>query len=198
MIGEATGHPMGKVDRNGKAAALSADELEALLESAPSPRYRALWAVQRWSAARISEALALRWGDLNGVVTYRKATTKTKTTRQVPTGKRLEAELAAYRAAWAAEHGHAPSRDECLFPAAGSTTTPQSRQAADKALRQTCARLGLEGVSLHSFRRTAAQDAVGRGLPLHVVQALTGHKSLGSLGEYLQASRDEVLAAIGD
>jgi integrase/recombinase XerD len=131
-------------------------------------------------------------------VTYRRATTKTKTTRQVPTGKRLEAELAAYRQAWAVEHGHAPSRDECLFPAAGSTTTPQSRQAADKALRQTCARLGLEGVSLHSFRRTAAQDAVGRGLPLHVVQALTGHKSLGSLGEYLQASRDEVLAAIGE
>jgi integrase len=52
-------------------------------------------------------------------------------------------------------------------------------------------------VSLHSFRRTAAQDAVKRGLPLHVVQALTGHKSLGSLGEYLQASEAEVLAAIG-
>ena len=53
-------------------------------------------------------------------------------------------------------------------------------------------------MSLQSFRRTAAQDAVARGLPLRVVQALTGHKSLGSLGEYLQASRDEVLAVIGD
>jgi len=29
------------------------------------------------------------------------------------------------------------------------------------------------------------------------VQALTGHKSLGSLGEYLQASEAEVLAAVG-
>lgn len=197
-MGEATGRAMGKVDRNGKAAPLTTDEMESLLESAPSPRYRALWAVQRWSAARIGEALALRWGDLNGSVTFRKANTKTKTTRQVPTSKRLEAELAAYREAWAEEHGHTPGRDECLFPAAGSTTTPQSRQAADKALRATCARLGLEGVSLHSFRRTAAQDAVDRGLPLHVVQALTGHKSLGSLGEYLQASRDEVLAALGE
>jgi hypothetical protein len=42
-----------------------------------------------------------------------------------------------------------------------------------------------------------AKDAVKRGVALHVVQALTGHKSLGSLGEYLQASEAEVLAAIG-
>lgn len=187
---------MAKVDRHGAAATLSADEMEALLDSAPSPRYRALWAVQRWTAARISEALALRWGDLNGVVTYRRASTKTKTTRQVPTAPRLEAELAAYRAAWAAEHGHAPGRDECLFPAAGSTTTPQSRQAADKALRQACALIGLQGVSTHSFRRTLATDAVRRGVALNVVQQITGHKSLGSLGHYLEADESEVLAAI--
>lgn len=186
-----------KIDRNGKAAALSDEQLDQLLAAAPSPRYATLWAIQRWSAARISEALALRWGDLNGVVCFRKATTKTKTTRQVPTAPRLAAALATYRAAWEAEHGHAPAPTECLFPAAGSTTTPQSRQAADKALRQTCAALGLQGVSTHSFRRSLAQSAVRRGVPLHVVQAVTGHKSLGSLGEYLSASESEVLEAIG-
>ena len=90
-----------------------------------------------------------------------------------------------------------PQPHEALFPGLGSTTSPMSRQAADKALRQTCSRIGLEGVSLHSFRRTAAQDAVDRGLPLHVVQALTGHKSLGWLGEYLAPSESQVLAAIG-
>jgi integrase/recombinase XerD len=188
-----------KIDRHGKAAALTADQFQALLEAAPSPRYRALWAVQRWTAARIGEALALRWADVIGAqVTYRRATTKTKTTRQVPQGPSLQAELEAYRQAWAAEHGAEPGPTDALFPAPGRLTCePQSRQAADKALRTTCARLGLEGVSLHSFRRTAAQDAVSRGLPLHVVQALTGHKSLGSLGEYLQASQAEVLVAIG-
>jgi integrase/recombinase XerD len=187
---------MAKVDRHGAAATLSADEMEALLEAAPSPRYRALWAIQRWTAGRIGEALALRWGDLNGVVTYRRATTKTKTTRQVPTSPRLADEIEAYRAAWAAEHGHAPARDEALFPAAGSTHTPQSRQAADKALRQTCERLGLEGVSTHSFRRTLATDCVRRGVALNVVQQITGHASLGSLGHYLEADETEILAAI--
>lgn len=187
-----------KINRNGKAAALTAEQFAALLAAAPSARYRMLWTVQRYTAARIGEALALRWGDVIGVqITYRRANTKTKTTRQVPQAPVLQQALATYRQAWAAEHGAEPGPSEALFPAAGSTTCPQSRQAADKALRATCRRLGLEGVSLHSFRRTAAQDAVGRGLPLHVVQALTGHKSLGSLGEYLQASEAEVLAAIG-
>ena len=187
---------MGKVDRNGTAAVLTEDELEALLDAAPSPRYRAMWAIQRWSAGRIGEVLALCWGDLNGKVTYRAANTKTKRTRQVPTAPRLAEELAAYRLAWAEEHGHEPARDEALFPAAGSTHSPQSRQAADKALRLTCQRLGLQGVSTHSFRRTLATSAVRRGVALSTIQRVTGHASLGSLGHYLEACEEEVLAAI--
>lgn len=187
-----------KINRNGKAAAITPDQFAALLEASPSSRYRTLWALQRYTAARISEALALTWADVAGQqVTFRRATTKTRNTRQVPQGPTLQQALADYRKAWAAEHGAEPAPAEVLFPGAGSTTTPQTRQAADLALRNTCRRLGIEGVSPHSFRRTAAQDAVGRGLPLHVVQKLTGHKSLGSLGEYLQASEAEVLAAIG-
>lgn len=185
-----------KIDRNGKAAALTDAQLDQLLAAAPSPRYRALWSIQRWTAARIGEALSLTWADLNGCVTFRAALTKTKTTRQVPVVAPLRQALADYRAAWVAEHGHDPAPGEALFPAAGSTTTPQTRQAADKALRATCSRIGLEGVSTHSFRRSLAQAAVGRGVPLHVVQKLTGHKSLGSLGEYLAATDAEVLAAI--
>lgn len=187
-----------KVDRHGKAAALTAGQFDALLNAAPSPRHRALWAVQRWSAARIGEALALSWADVAGDhVTFRRATTKTNTTRQVPQVQQLKLELEKYRAAWAEEHGHLPAPSEALFPAAGSTTSPMTRQGADKALRSTCRRLGLAGVSPHSFRRTAAQEAVNRGVPLHVVQAMTGHKSLGSLGEYLAATEEQVLAAIG-
>lgn len=83
-----------------------------------------------------------------------------------------------------------------LFTAFGSTTTPQSRQAADKALRQTYARLGLEEVCTHSFGRSLATAAVRPGVALNVVQQITGHKSLGSLGHYFEADDSEVLAAI--
>jgi integrase/recombinase XerD len=186
-----------KIDRNGKARFLTEQELDQLLAAAPSPRYRALWAIQRWTASRISESLTLRWADVNGCLTYRRATTKTGKTRQVPIAPALREVLNAYREAWAAEHGQAPTPGEALFPAMNSTTSPQTRQAADKALRSVCARLGFEGVSTHSFRRSLAQSAVSRGVPLHVVQQITGHKSLGSLGEYLAATDAEVLAAIG-
>jgi len=188
--------PMAKVDRHGSATTLTAEQLDQLLDAAPSPRYRALWSIQRWTAGRIGECLALTWGDLNGVVTFRKANTKTKTTRQVPTAARLAAELDAYRRAWAAEHGHPPARTEALFPAKGSTHTPMTRQAADKSLRQTCEALGLEGVSTHSFRRSFATGALRRGVDLPTIQKVTGHKSLGSLGHYLEVDEAEVMAAI--
>lgn len=185
-----------KVDRHGRAAVLTEEQLDSLMDAAPSARYRAIWAVQRWTAGRISEVLALTWGDINGKVTYRRGNTKTKITRQLPTAPRLESELATYRDAWSAEHDHAPSKNECLFPAKGSTHSPMTRQAADKTLRQVCMELGLNGVSNHSFRRSLATAAVRRGVSLHVIQKVTGHKSLGSLGHYLEANDDEVMAAI--
>ena len=187
---------MAKVDRHGSATTLTAEQLDQLLDAAPSPRYRALWAIQRWTAGRIGECLALSWGDINGAVTFRRANTKTKTTRQVPAATRLAAELDAYRHAWTKEQGHQPARGEALFPAKGSTHTPMSRQAADKALRQTCEALGMQGVSTHSFRRSFATSALRRGVDLPTIQRVTGHKSLGSLGHYLEVGEAEVMAAI--
>jgi integrase/recombinase XerD len=185
-----------KVDRHGSASVLTPEQLDQLLDAAPSPRHRCLWAIQRWTASRVSEALALTWADINGSITFRKANTKTKTTKQVRTSSRLEAELQAYRQAWATEHGHSPARNEALFPAAGSTTTPMSRQAADKALRAASASLGFDGVSTHSFRRSFATGALRRGVDLPTIQRVTGHKSLGSLGHYLEVDPADIAAAI--
>jgi integrase/recombinase XerD len=185
-----------KIDRHGKAAALDDEQLDLLLNAAPSPRYHALWTIQRWTAARIGEALSLTWADINGAITFRKGNTKTKTTRQVPISPKLREAIDAYRVAWKEEHGHEPLPNEVLFPAPSSTHTSMSRQAADKALRATCLAARIEGVSTHSFRRSMAQSAVKRGVPLHVIQRITGHKSLGSLGEYLCATEEEVLKAI--
>ena len=185
-----------KIDRHGKAAALDDEQLDLLLNAAPSPRYHALWSIQRWTAARIGEALSLTWADINGAITFRKGNTKTKATRQVPISPKLRGAIDDYRIEWHKEHGHIPLPNEVLFPAPGSTHTSMSRQAADKALRASCFSVGIEGVSTHSFRRSMAQSAVKRGVPLHVVQRITGHKSLGSLGEYLHATEEEVLKAI--
>ena len=186
-----------KVNRHGQATVLTTEQLDELLAAAPSPRYRALWSLQRWSAARISETLALTWGDeAAGHVTYRKQTTKTKTTKQIRCTDRLQAALDDYRVAWAEEHGHAPAAGEAVFPAAGSTTSPMSRQAADKALRATAARLSFEGVNTHSFRRSFATGALKRGASLPAVQRVTGHQSLSGLTPYIEVDEVDVMAAL--
>jgi integrase/recombinase XerD len=185
-----------KTNRNGKAAALTEQQLDKLLRCAPAPHYRALWSVQRWAAARIGESLQLQWADVaGGHITFRRSTTKTKTTKQLQLHPRLAEELEQYRQAWAAACGQEPGPDDLLFPGRRPGTT-LTRAAADLALRQVTEGLGWHGVSTHSFRRSTAQALVRKGVPLDVVQGVTGHKSLASLGEYLKASEEEVAAAL--
>lgn len=183
-----------KINGNGKASPLTADQFAQLLDAAPTPKHRMLWAVQRYTAARIGEALQLTWAaTAGGRITFLKSTTKMKRTRSVPICSLLQVELDRYLASWEGS----PAKSEFLFHTADSTTQAMSRQAADKALRKATALIGVEGASTHSFRRTAAQAAVDAGNQLHHVMALTGHKSLASLGEYLDANDADVLACLG-
>lgn len=57
--------------------------------------------------------------------------------------------------------------------------------SADKILRETCDRLQIEGVSTHSFRRTTLTKMSDAGVPLRHIQAISGHRTLGSLERYL-------------
>lgn len=168
-----------KNNRHGKAATLSDEQFAALLEAAPSDIHRTLWLLQRRTAARISEALQLRWCDVEGCITFRKETTKTKTTRQIPLTDDLSRALAAL---------YEPDTDRTsfIFHSRDSRTQPLTRQAADRALRATCQKLGFKGVSTHSFRRTTATN-LAQHFALHEVASFTGHQSLSALQHYLQA-----------
>ena len=63
-------------------------------------------------------------------------------------------------------------------------------------LREACARVGLEGVSTHSFRRTALTQMSNAGIPLRVIQEISGHRTLDELYKYLEVKLEQVLGAV--
>ena len=176
-----------KVNGNGQGKILTPDELRLLFsEGFTSPRDRALFGICLFTGCRVSEALALQTGDIrSGTLTFRKSTTKGKLkTRLVDIQPGLATLLEAYQIK--------PGR---LFPG-GRPGSVLTRFMADKILRDACSRVGLEGVSTHSFRRTALTQMANAGIPLRVVQEISGHNDLGTLQRYLEVSPEQKRKAV--
>jgi integrase/recombinase XerD len=177
-----------KNQRNGQAKILSQAELTQLFaEGLLSDRDRALFAICLFCGCRISEALALTVDDLRGgVVTLRKATTKGKLrTRTIDIGEGLARYLDAY----------AMPASRYLFPGKHHWA-PLTRAMADKLLRDACDRVGLVGVSTHSFRRSALTQMNNGGVALRTIMDISGHANLGTLQRYLEVSPAQRKAAI--
>jgi hypothetical protein len=51
-------------------------------------------------------------------------------------------------------------------------------------------------VSTHSFRRTALTQMSNAGIPLRVIQEISGHRTLDELYKYLEVSPEQVRGAI--
>lgn len=182
-----------KVAGNGQGKVLSQYELRLLFtEGFMKPRDRALFAICLFTGCRVSEALGLKTSDIKGeTLTFRKSTTKGKLkTRVVDIQPGLAEILAAYPT----------PKPGMLFPGLGGRSPRLTRNAADKILRGACKRVGFEGVSTHSFRRTALTMMSSAGIPLRVVQEISGHHDLGTLQRYLEVSPEQkrrAVAAIG-
>jgi integrase/recombinase XerD len=168
-----------KNQRNGQAEILSEAQVTLLLAEL-SPKMRATFAICYFTACRVSEALQLTADDVQGgKISFRRVTTKTNHSREVPIAPALAKIL-----------------QECQLPTSGKLFGV-TRQAADKALRKGCDRLAIKGVSTHSFRRTAATRLHQKGVPLRVIQKIGGWSSLQALQLYLEVSQEQVVEAIG-
>ena len=177
-------HEAMKVDGNGQGKVFSPEELRLLFsEGLRSPRNRALFGICLFSGCRVSEALALQTTDIRGgAVTLRKSITKGKLkTRSVDIQPGLAVLLAEY------QPPHSPG---ALFPGMRGRAT-LSRFMADKILKDACDRVGIEGASTHSFRRTALTMMSSAGIPLRVIQEISGHSDLGNLQTYLEVSPEQ-------
>lgn len=83
-----------------------------------------------------------------------------------------------------------------LFPGKRGVTERLTRFRADKILKDACNRVGLVGVSTHSFRRTALTMMSSAGIPLRHIQEISGHKGLSDLQRYLEVSPEQRKKAI--
>ena len=178
-----------KHDRNGQAKILTDSEIQAIFNLF-SERDRAVFAICLYCGCRISEALSIRAGDIaNGVITLRKNSTKGKRgSRSLPISPRLETILNDYL--------RITSPGEFLFPGRDGTK-PLTTAAADLVLRESCQKLGLKGISTHSFRRTALTRMHSQGVPLRTIQRISGHSSLAALAFYLEVSDKDIRQAVG-
>lgn len=177
-----------KVKGNGQGKILSEAELQRLFaEGFTTSRDRTLFGICLFTGCRVSEALALQTTDIRGgKLVFRKSTTKGKLkTRVVDVHPSLSQIFALYQPA--------PGP---LFPGMRLKGPHLTRCMADLILRKACQRVGIVGVSTHSFRRTALTMMSSAGIPLRTIQEISGHSSLEVLQRYLEVSDQEKLAAI--
>jgi len=83
--------------------------------------------------------------------------------------------------------------DDYLFP--GRSDGHISEDSAARILRVACQQVDIFGVSSHSFRRTALTQMSNAGIPLRVIQEISGHRNLEQLQRYLEVSDNQVLGA---
>jgi integrase/recombinase XerD len=182
-----------KINRHGRAKVITQQEIQLIFtHSLNNDRDRMLFGVCLFSACRIRECVTLQTQDIytskGGVrsqFVIRKANTKGKlATRSIPVIEDLRRLLADY---------YSQAGEVYLFP--GRSNGHISHDSAARILRKACEQVGIVGVSTHSFRRTALTQMNNAGIPLRVIQELSGHRNLEQLQRYLEVSDDQVLGA---
>ncbi len=176
----------------GQALILSTEQLNSIMEECP-PKLRAALSTTRFTACRISEALSLRWNNLTATdVVIPKAITKgKKNTRTIPLNPKLAEELKKWRETWINEYKKEPEANDYIFPGRGGLASHLSRKTVDELFRKVCKKLGIEGASTHSFRRSALTAASSAGVPLRHCQLISGHASLDMLSRYIDVSESQ-------
>ncbi len=185
-----------KIDRHGKAKVLTQPEIQRLFtKGLTTARDRTLCAVMLYTGCRVNEAVTLKITDvydkkgrIRPELILRKGNTKGKlATRTIPVLEDLKQFLEKY---------HPPTtNDGFLFPGRWGRGHLHS-DSASIIFREGCQQVDIEGASTHSFRRTALTLMSNAGIPLRVIQEISGHRNLEQLQNYLEVETSQVRGAI--
>ena len=181
-----------KTNRFGQAAVLSSTQLDQLIAALPAKHHQVLAEVCRRTGCRISEGRQLQWQSISqNHITFPKTITKAKLkSRTIPQVPKLRDVLAEWRHEWVAINGRQPMNGDFVFPGRFDGQCLSSRAFMD-ALNRASRKCGFQGVSSHSFRRSALTSAHNAGVPLSHLMALSGHESMSALQRYLHVTEDQ-------
>ena len=108
---------MPKSNRSGQALTLTPEQLDAIM-SELNPISRAVLSTCRYTAARITEGLSLKWENVTPTdIVIPKAVTKKKMkTRTIPMNPKLADELSSWKSAWPLAYKREPEKADFVFP----------------------------------------------------------------------------------
>jgi integrase len=160
------------------------EQVTQMIDEAPTPRARLLIAVLAHTGLRISEALSLRWADLDGGTTLRVLDTKGDRPRAAPVTPTLAEELKAWRKVQTEERIASVwwDVDADLIICTNTGTRWDSSNARRHAFRPVADKV-CPGATPHSLRHAAATILLVEGVPLKVVSELLGHSSTRTTAE---------------
>lgn len=174
-----------KIDGYGRAEILRSHDIRRIFARLEKPRDRAIFGICLYAAARINEACSMIHRDVLGKdgirerLLLRSSITKgKKITREIFVHPQLRIYLEEYvKSGFVIHNNH-------LFPGRWGKghVSPGSMWMI---LSKICKELGIEGVSTHSFRRTALTRMHEQGIPLRHIMAISGHQNLYTLECYL-------------
>ena len=186
-----------KIEGHGQAKILTQEEIELLFnDGLQTDRDRALFGICLYAACRVAEACSLKVIDvftpanvIRSEMVIRKGNTKGKLgTRTIPIIQDLRLLLETYK------HPQHPY----LFPSRhlNHHWKHMNPEAASHLFQKACEKVGIIGASTHSLRRSALTQMSNAGIPLRIIQEVSGHRNLEQLQKYLEVRPDQVRGAV--
>lgn len=184
-----------------QAKTLNEKELEKVLEVVKWNKYperdRIMILISFWSGMRVAEMASLKIGDVMGhdgnvktEVRLKPEQTKGNRHRKVLLGEKLREELIAYIKDLDRKDVHLPlirsqQGDGYFRP---NALVQKFKSIYDQA--------GVFGASSHSGRRTFITTLANKGTSVRVLQALAGHRHIGTTQMYIDVNEELMRQAI--
>lgn len=172
---------------------LSESQVSALLAEMTDV-FRPVAATLAYSGLRVSEALALRWGDIeDGVIQVERqlgtegnvVPLKTNDSEAtVPLLPALARELQAHRVRAGRRFGFGAIGPDALLFATPSGVSP-GRRNVHRAIARASEKAGIGHVGPHDLRRTFVSQAVGSGMDIERVRRLARHTTIRTTALYV-------------